>query len=372
MHPSPTLSDYWSRRGPTSPRLAVLPIEYDFIEMEHKIVDCFRTSSFLTSCFAKRFTHRISRRFFLVALLVSAGCVVHLSPAVSGPLRNIEHHVAEQKAIQTSKNSIIEQRRIEYNISALSPNKPGRCWFHSQVAHKQDREIFTRLGGYVVNGSCNSARVNGARYSSEAEICTCIAPPASAFARHFLEIGSADGQYLSNLLFFEMQLNWRGICVEGSPTSFEELRVNRPDCATVNAAIGPSLGHAVFYTFDSPHSWEIGLSCMQGTQCGKNDHEAQQFADEHKLTLRKHNVPVRKLSDIFVENKMRKFGWIMIDVEGAEDIVVPTIDLSRVRADYISYETNNDIDHLVARDHLNTAGYEVDFTVGYDRFFVKT
>jgi len=64
---------------------------------------------------------------------------------------------------------------------------------------------------------------------------------------------------------------------------------------------------------------------MQGGACGKNDGEAQKYADEHKLTLYKLQVPMRKLSDIFAENNMSNFGWIMVDVEGAEDTVLQTM-----------------------------------------------
>ncbi len=281
----------------------------------------------------------------------------------------IEQTDVTTRASAHSDSLIVNSRKV-HGITPLSPGEKGRCWFHSQLAFKQDREMFKKLGGMIDDTSCKTAGVIGARYRSEAEICTCTAPPASSFGKHFLEIGSADGQYLSNLLFFEMQLNWRGICVEGSPVSFEMLQRNRPDCTKVNAVIGPTQDQAVFYTFDSPNSWEIGMSCMQGTECGKNDDEAQKYADERKLTLYKHNVPMRKLSDIFAENNMNDFGWIMVDVEGAEDTVVPTIDLTKVRADYISYETNGDTDHLVAREHLTSAGYEVKFTIGIDKFYV--
>ena len=60
------------------------------------------------------------------------------------------------------------------------------------------------------------------------------------------------------------------------------------------------------------------MSCMQGGACGKNDDEAQKYADERKLTLYKLQVPMRKLSDIFAENNMSNFGWILVDVEGAK------------------------------------------------------
>jgi len=158
--------------------------------------------------------------------------------------------------------------------------------------------------------SCTNAPVNGARYTSEAELCNCTAAPATAFSRHFLEIGSADGQYLSNLLFFELQLGWTGVCVEGSPISFELLKKNRPTCENVNAVIGPSSDDKIFYTFDSPNSWEIGMSCMKGMACGQNDKAAQKYAKKKGLVLHKQAVPMRQLSSIFAEHNLRQFGCL--------------------------------------------------------------
>jgi FkbM family methyltransferase len=260
---------------------------------------------------------------------------------------------------------VIEASRIKYGIEALSPNENGKCWFHGQKPHHQDREVFKRLGGKI--GECEAASVVGARYSSEAEMCDCTAPTASNFGKGFLEIGSADGQYLSNLLFFEMQLNWTGFCIEGSPVSFALLEENRPRCTTINAVIGPDEGSRTFYTFDSPSSWEIGMSCMQGTACGNSDEDAQRYADERKLELKKESVRMQKLSDIFATHGAEEFGWLMVDVEGAEDIVLPTIDFGRVRAQLVSYEG----EHPVAFEHLQNSRYEQIMQVGPDRFFAN-
>ena len=145
------------------------------------------------------------------------------------------------------------------------------------------------------------------------------------------------------------------------------MKVNRPDCITVNAVIGAEGGKKLFYTFESPSSWEIGMSCMQGTSCGSSDKEAQVYADENKLTLKKDFVVMRRLSDIFAEHELSEFGWIMVDVEGAEDIVIPTIDLTAVTAKFISYEGA----HGKARAHLGIGGYKESFEVGPDVFYEK-
>jgi len=260
----------------------------------------------------------------------------------------------------------IERSRLLYGIVPLQPGVKGKCWFHGQLPHAQDREVFKRIGGQIQE--CNPAPLMGARYISQAEICDCTPPTKAEFSKHFLEIGSADGQYLSNLLFFEMQMNWRGFCVEGSPSSFEMLSVNRPNCITVNAVIGTDSGNKKFYTFDSPDSWEVGMSCMDGTSCASSEEQAQKYARERNLRLRKDLVPMRRLSDIFAEHGIADFGWIMIDVEGAEDIVVPTVDLTTISAKFISYEGV----HEEAARHLEKGGYAKSFEVGPDVFYEAT
>ena len=284
-----------------------------------------------------------------------------LISGIVGLIRTVKYWVTITKA----PVSVIDFSQAAYSILKLTPGVRGQCWFHGQAPHHQDREVFKRLGGEVVSSGCRSAKVLGARFTSEANICPCVAPPVSAFGKHFLEIGSADGQYLSNLLFFEMQLDWRGICIEGSPTSFALLKINRPKCSVINAVIGPDHEERTFYTFDSPGSWEIGMSCMQGTACGKTDSDAQQYADANGLTLHKTRVPMSQLSTVFAQARMKSFGWIMVDVEGAEDLVIPTIDFSHTRAQFVSYEG----DHAEARKHLLDGGYNPTFKVGPDQFF---
>lgn len=55
--------------------------------------------------------------------------------------------------------------------------------------------------------------------------------------RTFLELGGADGLYLSNTLYFEQCLGFSGLLIEASPTSFRRLERNRPGAAVVHAAV---------------------------------------------------------------------------------------------------------------------------------------
>lgn len=53
----------------------------------------------------------------------------------------------------------------------------------------------------------------------------------------FVEVGANDGERFSQSLFFEEQLNWRGLCVEPQPNKFRALTLRRPHCLNVNAGV---------------------------------------------------------------------------------------------------------------------------------------
>jgi FkbM family methyltransferase len=244
----------------------------------------------------------------------------------------------------------------------LEPGQPGRCHFHSQVKYQQDRTIFMLLGGHIDTSSCKKQDVKAqSSWRSEAELCDCVAPPSDAFHLHFLEIGANDGQYLSNTLFFEAQMGWTGVCVEASPAAFKFLDENRPNCHNVHAVIGEEVdGSAVeFFTFTAAHSnsWETGLSCMKGfSQCETAD-TAEEFARKRNLQVHSEMVPGTTLSKVFQKAGLSLFGLWSIDVEGAEDIVIPTIDMRAARAKYVIYEGSPD-EHPVSHQTLVTHGYE--------------
>jgi FkbM family methyltransferase len=241
----------------------------------------------------------------------------------------------------TSSSSVEEQIQSATG-GRLTPGAKGVCLFHGQEPHYQDRGIFTRMGGQVDDACClNLPLVGVSPYLSVSQVCPCTAPADPlAFDRSFLEIGALDGQFLSNLLFFESQMGWRGLCVEGSPQSYPYLVKNRPHCSTVNGVIGNEGGNKTFLTF-SPKgvdSWERSMSCMLGSSVCSDMESAQAYAAQTGTTVVAHTVPMLRLADLFAERKFKKMGWIMVDVEGAELYVLQTVDFTQVCARFVSYE----------------------------------
>ncbi|XP_064119010.1 uncharacterized protein LOC135224018 [Macrobrachium nipponense] len=53
----------------------------------------------------------------------------------------------------------------------------------------------------------------------------------------FVEVGAADGESLSNSIFFERQLGWRGLLIEATPGYFEALKNKKRNAYIIHAAL---------------------------------------------------------------------------------------------------------------------------------------
>lgn len=53
---------------------------------------------------------------------------------------------------------------------------------------------------------------------------------------YYLDVGAYDGLHISNTVFFEKHLGWKGICIEALPRAYEQLCMNR-NSVNLNIAI---------------------------------------------------------------------------------------------------------------------------------------
>jgi len=259
----------------------------------------------------------------------------------------------------------------------LSPNVRGTCVFHSQGLLHQDQHIF-KVNGGIIHGSCVGTKMpNGSKILSESVSCECTAPD-SAFHKNYFEIGALDGFYLSNTAFFDYQLGWRGLCVEATLAAFKELQKNRPNCINVHAVVGKSVvkDGARFFSFQEKNRdtnviegaefnagngsrWEISMSCMEGSPgiC-LSLASAQAYAASSSFEVVIDHVDGVLLSDLFRRHKFDRIDFASIDVEGAEDFVVETINFEDTIFNRVIVEGTPE-DHPGSTMMLRSAGYEV-------------
>eukprot|EP00746_Dinoflagellata_sp_MGD_P075067 gnl/MRDRNA2_/MRDRNA2_30244_c0_seq1.p1 gnl/MRDRNA2_/MRDRNA2_30244_c0~~gnl/MRDRNA2_/MRDRNA2_30244_c0_seq1.p1 ORF type:complete len:593 (-),score=82.98 gnl/MRDRNA2_/MRDRNA2_30244_c0_seq1:1255-2937(-) len=231
----------------------------------------------------------------------------------------------------------------------LVPGKRRICAFHSARPHYlgeygQDQLLFEELGGIVWQDTCTKGKwIRWTPFADDTVYCICEAPPSKFFGRKFMEIGAMDGVHYSNTLFFESQMNWTGLCIEGSQKAFALLKQNRPNCVSVNAVPGFNKKPwrikeeepnetSYFYSFDQPKFadesvfGELGKSCMEGFGICGSVGSLQKVGDYTRS-----QVQIRKMQDLMYHNRFEKeMMFISIDVQGAEMQVLRTIMFDRL------------------------------------------
>jgi len=147
---------------------------------------------------------------------------------------------------------------------------------------------------------------------------------------NYIELGAFDGTIESNTRFFDKCLGWRGLLIEGNPINYQKVIESRPFANKMSFAPSCDAAYELenktieFYRYPMTN---VGLVGHAKTYVGKP-------------TVA---VPCGPLSpvieDIFQDDHVSFFS---LDVEGAEAMVLATIDFSKVDIDVIMIEIQND------------------------------
>ncbi|TSA36843.1 MAG: FkbM family methyltransferase [Verrucomicrobiaceae bacterium] len=122
---------------------------------------------------------------------------------------------------------------------------------------------------------------------------------------YFVDIGAADGKYISNTYALERRFKWSGLCVEADPTSFEKLKKNR-SCRCVNVCLDSEERDVVF-------------TDGQGLYGGIVDDET----DNASLSIPSRRIKTETLAAIMQRyNSPQTVHYLSVDVEGAEERVL--------------------------------------------------
>jgi hypothetical protein len=213
----------------------------------------------------------------------------------------------------------------------------------------------------------------------------------------FLEIGALDGVRYSNTLALERVLGWKGVLIEASPTSFSELKKNRPGQLHINAA--------VCAREQTVHFLEHPNSCCRGIA----EHMDVRYRDGWYPSLSPHGggwhftdltkaIPIRQINCLplkqllaplwsnttekhesgrprfflpSIVNHSHHINFFSLDVEGGELAVLKSIDFSDVRFDVIVVEDLFDNVPGIER-LLQSKGYVYHKRVEWNKWFVRS
>lgn len=157
----------------------------------------------------------------------------------------------------------------------------------------------------------------------------------------FLEMGALDGLRYSNSYYFEKYLDWTGVMIEGSPTLYRKLVVNRPGVVALNAMVCAEARqlHWIDSVVARSGSTAVGGAWeLMPERFRAKYHSKLTEADVAKLPT----VPCVSLADALARFGVTHVDLFSLDVEGAEESVLKTIDFDRFSASVIVLEMRGD------------------------------
>ena len=173
----------------------------------------------------------------------------------------------------------------------------------------------------------------------------------------FLEIGALDGVTYSNTFFYEHALGWKGILVEANPTNAARLReADRSRSARFSVGICD-----IDAKLRQPGN--LTFSATGGAVATAVDYAAPGFLEAWKDALGEDRVvvPCIPLQFIIDATGLLDIDFFSLDVEGAEKLVLETVDLGKTNIRLIMIEQDgwNKTKDQWVRDHLAKHGFEM-------------
>ena len=152
----------------------------------------------------------------------------------------------------------------------------------------------------------------------------------------FVEIGANDGRTSSNTLALERCFGWHGLLIEGNTANFKLLQRSGRSSAMVHSAIcaAPSDGRQPYVEF----------TASGGLVAGQVD----AFSDTYTRQWGKHNRPnvtvrvaCKPMSTIMHDVGLPAATFFSLDVEGAEEIVLKTVNASSFSLLLVEWDAHN-------------------------------
>ncbi|XP_042229106.1 protein Star-like isoform X2 [Homarus americanus] len=167
--------------------------------------------------------------------------------------------------------------------------------------------------------------------------------------------GAYNGEELSNTLYLERQLGWRGLLVEPDPWNFWALRKRGRRAHSIHACLSP-------YPF--PREVTFKQSDTMGHIVNGGDD-----ASRHGIFTRVKCFP---LYSLLLALNTTRLDLLSLDVEGAELQVLRTVPWEAVRIEVICVEYRHVPEgKLALSSFLQERGYTLHSTLGDDYIFVR-
>jgi FkbM family methyltransferase len=182
-------------------------------------------------------------------------------------------------------------------------------------------------------------------------------PPEEQVNGFFVELGALDGTTYSNSLWFEKALNWRGLLIEGHPDNSPLLAQAQRTVRTSAAAFGNSI--CPFAADGAPGTLSFtsgGSATGAATEAAAEGFLRAHHGGQAQGPKRVDCVPMQALLDA---TGVLDIDVLSLDVEGAEHLVLQTIDfaVTNIRVIVIELDGHDKEKDERCRALLRAAGF---------------
>jgi len=183
----------------------------------------------------------------------------------------------------------------------------------------------------------------------------------------YIEMGALNGKRYSNSYAFNNGMDWKGLLIEGSPKSYEELKVNRPnELFTVHAGVcGEEM---MLHYVDNVDAAVRGFVEFAAESFQKRWWSEQQIKNAIE-------VRCRPLKDILMDTVGPEFhfDFFSLDIEGGELQALSSLDFDLVSFGIILVEcdSHSQLKNMAVRSKLEANGYEFFMDWAHSYWFVN-
>jgi FkbM family methyltransferase len=131
----------------------------------------------------------------------------------------------------------------------------------------------------------------------------------------FFEVGANDGVTQSNTLILEKSLKWNGILVEPIHSSYEKLKLNRPNCKLFNYFLCNDKKEKIIMEYD--HSYKNLMASI---------YKKKFFELKRPKTTK---VDTSNFNFVVEKSNFNQVDFLSLDVEGYELEILQSIDFKK-------------------------------------------
>ena len=181
----------------------------------------------------------------------------------------------------------------------------------------------------------------------------------------FVDIGAYDGITGSNSYFFEKELNWKGICVEPMPESFDKLKKLR-NCTCIQGAVAEENKKGMFLQIPDYADQLSGLvEKYHPSHLEKIKNVEKSYGVPTKII----EVQCYTFNELMAKEGITHINFLSVDTEGNEFEILKMIDWEKYKIDVITVEDNYNDPRFETL--LLSKGYQIGGRLWPDIIFVN-